>query len=146
LKVLIGSFNTDHGTVETSAGGLHYAGPDPEHTRAVVERLREWYDRAGTQHALADEEVVRSLPYRLQGYILWAVAVDEVTGLTQDQPPYDPLGDVWYFGKKAPAPTYVSYTLPSAEDRERAVRQREWNHRAAEWVATVKERARAQGK
>jgi hypothetical protein len=146
MKVLVGSFNTDHGTVETSAAGLCFAGPDPEHTRAVVKRLREWYDRAGNQHTLTDEELVRSLPYRLHGYILWAVAIDEVTGLTQDQPPYDPLGDMWYFGKKAPAQIYVSYSLPSAEDRERAVQQREWNRRAAEWVARVKERARSQRK
>jgi hypothetical protein len=39
------------------------------------------------------------LPYRLQGYILWAVAMDEQTGLTLDQPPYDPWGDVWRYGK-----------------------------------------------
>jgi hypothetical protein len=148
MKILIGSFNTDIGTVETSAGagGLVYGGPDLEHTRAIVESEREWGDRAGIQHTLTDEELVRSLPYRLQSYILWAVAIDEATGLTQDQPPYDPLGDMWHYGKKTPAPIYVSYSLPSAQDREREAKQQEWNRRAAEWVARVKERANAQRK
>jgi hypothetical protein len=145
MKVLIGSFRTDHGTVELLAagGGLLYAGPEPEHTRAIVESEREWRDRTGIQHTLTDDELVRSLPYRLQGYILWAVAIDEATGLTQDQPPYDPWGDMWYFGKKAPVPFAVPSSLPSIEDRERAAQQQEWNRRAAEWVARVKERAKA---
>jgi hypothetical protein len=147
LKVLIGSFRTDHGTVETPApdgeGLLLYSGPDPAHVQAIVESEREWRDRAGIQHTLTDEELLRSLPYRLHGYILWAVAIDEMTGLTQDQPRYDPWGDVWYFGKKAPATFSVPSSLPSVEDRERAAKQQEWNRRAAEWVARVRERARA---
>jgi hypothetical protein len=40
----------------------------------------------------AAEELVRSLPYRMQGH-LWAVFVDPETGITQDQPEYDPWGD-----------------------------------------------------
>lgn len=144
MKVLVGSFNTDHGTVETSAaGGLEYAGPDREHTRAIVESLREWSDRTGIRRTLTDEELVRSLPYRLHGYILWAVFVDPVTGETQDQPPYDPLGDVWLLGKKRPVPVMVPYSLASAEDRARQAKQEEWNRRAAEWVARVKEQARS---
>jgi hypothetical protein len=74
---------------------LVYAGPDPEHTAGIVERKREWYDRAGVKHVLTYDELVRSLPYRRQGR-LWAVSVDEATGLTEDQPPYDPWGDVWH--------------------------------------------------
>jgi hypothetical protein len=147
MRVLVGSFNTDHGTVETSAnGGLVYDGPNPEYTRAIVESLREWSNRAGIQRALTDEELVRSLPYRLQGYILWAVLVDEVTGETVDQPAYDPLGDVWLLGKKAPAPVAVPYSLASAEDRTRHAKQQEWNRRAADWVARVKEQAKAKRK
>jgi hypothetical protein len=38
--------------------------------------------------------VLRSLPHRLQGYTLWAVFVDEASGLTQDRPPYDPWGTI----------------------------------------------------
>jgi hypothetical protein len=108
MKVLVGTFRTDHGTVATSADGesgntsLIYAGPDPEHVRTIVESERPWYDRAGIRHVLTDEELVRSLPYRLEGSILWAVFVDEATGLTLDRPPYDPWGDVWYSGKTAP--------------------------------------------
>jgi hypothetical protein len=146
MRVLIGSFNTVHGTVETSPEGLVYAGSNPEHVRAIVENERQWYDRSGIEHTLGDLELVYSLPYRLQGYILWAVSVDEVTGLTMDQPPYDPLGDVWYNGKKAPGPVYVSYSLPSAEELAREAKQQEWNRRAAEWVAQVKDRAKAQRK
>lgn len=143
MRILVGSFNTDHGTVELTREGLQYAGPDPAHVRAIVESEREWRDRSGIEHMLTDEELVRSLPFRLQGYILWAVFVDETTGLTIDQPPYDPLGDVWHDGKAAPAPVYVPYTLPSAEDRARRAKQEEWNQRAAEWVAKVKERTKA---
>jgi hypothetical protein len=147
MRVLVGSFNTDHGTVETTPDGdLVYSGPDPEHTRAIVESMREWSNRAGIQRALTDKELVRSLPYRLQGYILWAVFVDEATGETVDQPPYDPLGDVWLLGKKTPAPVAVPYSLVSAEDRAREVKQQEWNRRAAEWVSKVKEQAKAKRK
>lgn len=121
MRVLVGTFNTDHGTVETSAdgGGLVYAGPDPEHTRAIVESERTWWDCDHVQHELGDEDLVRSLPYRLQGLILWAIAVDEETGLTIDQPAYDPWGDVWYFGKKVPAPPALPPVTISEEDRAR---------------------------
>src|SRR5215469_5490683 len=146
MRILVGSFNTDHGTVELTREGLQYAGPDPAHVRAIVESEREWRDRSGIEHMLTDEELVRSLPFRLQGYILWAVFVDETTGLTIDQPPYDPLGDVWHDGKKEPGPVHVPYSLPSAEELERAMAQREWNQRAADWVARVKERAKAKRK
>jgi hypothetical protein len=95
VKVLIGSMNEDQGTVEMSQAGLVYVGPDPEHLRGIVEGQREWYDRAGVLHVLTDEEVVCSLPYRLQGHLIWAVFVDEKTGLTVDQPEYDPWGDIW---------------------------------------------------
>jgi hypothetical protein len=57
-------------------------------------RHREWYDRAGVKHMLADAELVRSLPYRMQGWS-WAVFVDDSTGLTLDQPEYDPWGEIW---------------------------------------------------
>jgi hypothetical protein len=60
----------------------------------VVEMQRRWHDRAGVLHILTDEELVHSLPYLMQGD-LWAVFVDEQTGLTQDQPEYDPWGDTW---------------------------------------------------
>jgi hypothetical protein len=146
VKVLLGTFSTDIGTVELLAGGgeLVYAGSDPERVRSIVESERAWRDRSGIEHTLTDEELVRPLPYRLQGYILWAVFVDEATGLTQDQPEYDPMGDVWRDGKKAPGPVHVLYSLPSAEDLAREAKQREWNQRAAEWVERVKERAKAQ--
>ena len=42
LKVMIGWMNEGHGTVEVTSAGLVYAGPDPEHVRAIVERQREW--------------------------------------------------------------------------------------------------------
>jgi hypothetical protein len=142
MKVLLGSFTEDIGTVETSPAGLVYGSPDPEHTRAIVESERTWTDRAHVQHVLGDEELVRSLPYRLQGLIVWAVAVDEVTGLTIDQPAYDPWGDVWHFGKKTQAPPPLPPILPiSEEDRARRQREQEWKQRAAAWVAKVKERA-----
>jgi len=59
---MIGWMEQEHGTVEVAPGGLVYAGLDPDQ--------------------------VRSLSYRLQGW-LWAVFVDPVTGLTEDQPEYD---------------------------------------------------------
>ena len=95
MKVLLGVFNQDHGTVQTSPDGLVFAGPDPEHVRELVERRRAWYDRVGVEHMLTDDELVRSLPYRLHGQFTWAVVVDEVTGLTEDQPAYDPWGKMW---------------------------------------------------
>jgi hypothetical protein len=55
---------------------------------------RRWHDRPGALHILTDEELVRSLRYRMQGH-LWAVFMDEETGLTQDQPAFDPWGDAW---------------------------------------------------
>ena len=85
VKVLLGVFNEDHGTIEVTSGGLVYSGPDPDHVRTLVERQREWWDRSGVKHTLTDEEVVRSLPYRRQGWS-WAVFVDE-QGVTQDAPP-----------------------------------------------------------
>lgn len=80
-----------HGSVEAlpSGGPLTYAGPHPQHVADLVEGMRRWYDRAGILHELTDQELVRSLPYRLQGH-LWAVFVDPETGLTQEQPEYDP--------------------------------------------------------
>jgi hypothetical protein len=95
MKVLIGTFNTDHGSVETTPAGLVYGGDEPEKVQAIVESVRDWYDRSGIKHTLSDKELVRSLPYRLHGYILWAVYVDDQTGITVDQPPYDPWGEVW---------------------------------------------------
>jgi hypothetical protein len=140
MRVLIGHFNDDLGTVETSPLGLVYAGPDPEHTKRIVEGERTWTDRAHVRHTLTDAELVRSLPYRLQGLFVWAVAVDEATGLTIDQPAYDPWGDVWHFGKKAPALPPVTI---SEEDRVRRQREREWNQQAQAWVQNVKERVAA---
>jgi hypothetical protein len=67
LKVIIGWLNEEHGTVEVTPEGLVYSGEDPEQVRAIVEPKRPWYDRAGVLHALGDGELVRSLPYRLQG-------------------------------------------------------------------------------
>lgn len=95
MKVLIGTFSTDHGTAETTPQGLVYAGDESEKVQSIVESVREWYDRSGIKYRLGDEELVRSLPYRLQEYILWTVYVDEATGLTVDQPAYDPWGEVW---------------------------------------------------
>jgi hypothetical protein len=96
MKVLIGTFNTNHGTVETTPDGLVYAGDEPEKVQSIVESEREWYDRSGIAHKLTDAELVRSLPYRLQGYILWAFLVDPETGLTVEDTPADPWGDVWH--------------------------------------------------
>jgi hypothetical protein len=149
MRVLVGSFTTDYGTVELSAAGgdLVYSGPDPEHVRAIVESERQWYDRSGIEYTLTDEELLRSLPYRLQGYIVWAVSFDEQTGLTLDQPPYDPWGDMWRSEKAKPDPErrpLVAAVPVEAVAREAA--QREWNQRAAEWVQRVKERAKAQRK
>ena len=93
-KVMLGWMNEEHGSVEASPSGLVFAGPDPEHVRELVEAKRRWFDRAGAEHMLTDEELVRSLPYRLQG-LLWAVFVDPETGLTLEQPAYDPWGDTW---------------------------------------------------
>lgn len=94
MTVLLGIFNQDHGTVEASPSGLVYAGPDPEKVSGIVEGYREWYDRAGVKPMLADAELVRSLPYRMQGWS-WAVFVHKATGLTQDQPAYDPWSELW---------------------------------------------------
>jgi hypothetical protein len=93
--VLIGSFNEDIGTVETSPTSLVYGGPDPEHAQRIEECQRMWWDRSGVQHVLTDEELVHSLPYRLQGLVSWAVFVNERTSLTVDQPQYRwPVQDV----------------------------------------------------
>jgi hypothetical protein len=83
----------EHGTVETSPHGLMYGGQNPEHVRKQVELKRVWYDRADVLHTLGDEELVRSLPYRMHGW-LWAVFVDK-QGAVQHQPEYDPYGDNW---------------------------------------------------
>jgi hypothetical protein len=143
MKVLLGRFTEDTGTVETSPAGLVYGGPDPEHAMQIVESERAWTDRAHVSRTLTDEELLRSLPYRLQGLIVWAVAVDQATGLTIDQPSYDPWGDVWYFGKKAPAPLSLPLVTILEEDRARRQREQEWNQRAAAWIAKIKERTAA---
>jgi hypothetical protein len=111
MKVLLGSFNQDLGTVELpdAGGDLVCDGLDPEKVRTIVEHNREWWDRSGGKHLLTDEELVRSLPYRMQGGFAWAVSVDERTGLTQDQPEYDPWGEVWRDGKAKPDWPPVSY-------------------------------------
>jgi hypothetical protein len=93
LKVMIGWLDQEHGSVEVTPGGLVYDGPTPAHVYGIVEHHRHWYDRAGVLRMLPDAELVRSLPYRMQG-LLWAVFVDE-QGVTHDQPAYDPWGDVW---------------------------------------------------
>lgn len=93
MKVIVGWMEQEHGTVETSPHGLMYGGQNPEHVRQQVELKRVWYDRADVLHTLSDEELVRSLPYRMQGW-LWAVFVDK-QGVVQHQPEYDPYGDIW---------------------------------------------------
>jgi hypothetical protein len=93
MKVLLGWMEQQHGTVETSSQGLIYAGRNPEHVQEQVELKRAWYDRISVMHTLSDEELVRSLPYRMQGW-LWAVFLDK-QGVIQDQPEYDPFGDLW---------------------------------------------------
>jgi hypothetical protein len=84
------------GTVETSPAGFVCAGPDLEHLRGIVEHEREWFDRAGGRHELTDSELVCSLPYRLQGYLIWEVFVDPETGISQNQPEFDPFGTYWW--------------------------------------------------
>jgi|SRR5271169_4155762 hypothetical protein len=93
MKVKIGWLNEEHGTVEVTPSGLIYGGPTPAHVYGIVEHQRHWYDRAGVLRMLPDAELVRSLPYRMHG-LSWAVFVDK-RGVTQDQPAYDPWGDVW---------------------------------------------------
>jgi hypothetical protein len=93
MKVLLGWMELEHGTVETSPDGLVYAGRNPEHVREQVEMKRAWYDRANVPHTLTDMELVRSLPYRMHGW-LWAVFVDK-QGVAQNPPEYDPCGDLW---------------------------------------------------
>ncbi len=93
VKVVIGWMEEEHGTVETSPQGLIYAGRNSDHVRRQVEMKRTWYDRANAQYQLNDEELVRSLPYRMHGW-LWAVFVDK-HGAAQHQPEFDPFGDIW---------------------------------------------------
>ena len=62
MKVIIGWMEQEHGTVETSSGGLMYGGRNPEHVRKQVELKCVWYDRADALHTLSDEELVRSSP------------------------------------------------------------------------------------
>jgi hypothetical protein len=71
VKVLLGWVDQIDGNVEVSAcaGGLVYAGPEPEHLRGIVEGQRRWHHRKGELHILTDDELVRSLPYCLQGYL-----------------------------------------------------------------------------
>jgi hypothetical protein len=145
MRVLIGSFATDHGTVETSPEGLVYSGPDPAHVRAIAESERSWYDRSGTLHNVTDEQLVRSLPYRLEGYFVWAVVIDKATGLTVGQPPYDPWGDVWFYGKAKADPEREPPVIAiPVEDAARASAQREWNQQAAAWAERAEARARRQ--
>ena len=93
MKVMIGWSNQEHGTVEVTPTGLVYDGPTPAHVHGIVENQREWHDSTGVLRMLPDEELVRSLPYRMHG-LLWAVFVDK-RGVMQDQPAYDPWGELW---------------------------------------------------
>jgi hypothetical protein len=73
---------------------------------------------------------------------VWAIFVDEQTGLTVDKPPYDSWGDVWRSGKAKPDPErrpLVAAVPVEAVAREAA--QREWNQRAEAWVERVKAQA-----
>jgi len=91
---MIGWSDQEHGTVEVTPSGLVYDGTTPAHVHGIVEHQREWRDRTGVSHLLPDAELVRSLPYRMQG-LSWAVFVDK-HGVTQRQPAYDPWGNVWH--------------------------------------------------
>jgi hypothetical protein len=93
MKVMIGWADQEHGTVEVTPAGLVYGGPTPAHVLGIVEDQRHWYDRAGVLHLLQNDELVRSLPYRMHG-LLWAVFMDK-QGAAQHQPPYDPWGNMW---------------------------------------------------
>ena len=105
MKVMIGWADQEHGTVEVTPTGLVYGGPTPAHVLGIVEDQRHWYDRAGVLHLLQNDELVRSLPYRMHG-LLWAVFMDK-QGATQQQPPYDPWGKLWHSGSTSQAPVSI---------------------------------------
>ena len=93
MKVLIGQNSLLHGTVEITPDGLLCTGPKVEHVRSLVAANRRWWDRSGILHILSDEELLRSLTYRIH-HGLWSIAVPE-DGTIPQQPPYDPWGDLW---------------------------------------------------
>jgi hypothetical protein len=72
-----------------------YSGDEPEKVQEIVQSMREWYDNIGIVHKLTDEELVESLPYRLQSYILWALFMNPDTDEIADQSPHDPFGAIW---------------------------------------------------
>ena len=72
-----------------------YSGDEPEKVREIVQSMREWYDNIGIVHKLTDEELVESLPYRLQSYILWALSMNPDTDEIADQSLHDPFGAMW---------------------------------------------------
>ena len=77
--------------------GMLIYGPGAEEVAEVMERdYRRWYDPSEGGHwlTLDDEELVRSLLFRLPRPQWWAV---EVTGSGEllPQTPYDPNGTIW---------------------------------------------------
>jgi hypothetical protein len=77
--------------------GMFIVGPGAEEVAAVMERdYRRWYDPSGGGQwiTLSDEELVRSLLFRLPRPQWWAVEVTE-SGERLPQTPYDPNGTIW---------------------------------------------------
>jgi hypothetical protein len=77
--------------------GMLILGPGAEIVAEVMERdYRRWYDPSGAGQwlTLEDEELVRSLLYRLPRPQWWAIEVTE-SGDRLPQTPYDPNGTIW---------------------------------------------------
>jgi|GEM_PF-2352430 hypothetical protein len=77
--------------------GLMVVGPGEEEVAALMERdYRRWYDptAGGRWITLDDEELVRSLLFRLPRPQWWAVEINDA-GELLPQTPYDPHGTIW---------------------------------------------------
>jgi hypothetical protein len=95
--------------------GMLIYGPGAEEAAALMERdYRRWYDpsEGGNWVTLSDEELVRSLLFRLPRPGWWAVEVTE-TGELMPQTPYDPNGTIWrqLARDDRPAATEAALTL-----------------------------------
>src|SRR5690242_14799043 len=91
VRVSVGWDRDEYGTITATADGLVLSGDKAQLRETIRSMRRVWSDELHRMVELSDEELVRSLPYRLRNRG-WACFVD-ASGKNPDQgvdePPWD---------------------------------------------------------